>query len=284
MVEKKDRFSVIAHNEMFTQIPEYSDFHPNFYWDLRARGQGGPVVSCAEDNLLDYPGDPWSGYSVLIHEFAHSVHLNGLDTVDPGFDGRLQAAFEAAIEKGLWIGLYASSNRLEYFAEGVTAWFNAHWEYFDINTRTKLKAYDPELAKLVAEVFGDTNWRYTPPATRTHLLHLQGFNPQDSPTFEFPPELAECNQQLYEPDGDCGKWVNLSLYDPSSFSPLRSPRISEGTLMTYVILVNTSGSGITYYRIDENGTEIYEGRHAFGLRIIGTRGRSDLVTQRPTRK
>ena len=270
MVENKDRFSVIAHNEMFTQIPEYSDFHPNFYWDIRARGQQGPVVSCAEDNLLNYPGDPWGGYSVLIHEFAHSVHHNGLNTVDSGFDGRLQAAFEAAIEKGLWIGMYASSNRHEYFAEGATAWFNAHREHFDINTRTKLKEYDPELAKLVAEVFGDTDWRYTPPATRTHLPHLQGFNPQDSPTFEFPPELAACKKQLYEPDGDCGEWVNLALHDPSSFSPLRSPKISEGTLMTNVILVNTSGSGITYYWIDENGTEIYRGRHAFGLRLIRT--------------
>ena len=203
-------------------------------------------MSCAEENLLNYPGDRWSGYSFLVHEFAHSMHLHGMNTVDSGFDGRLQAAFEAAIEKGLWIGLYASSDRRNYFAEGATAWFNAHWEHFDINTRTKLKEYDPELAKLVAEVFGDTDWRYTPPATRTHLPHLQGFNPQDSPTFEYPPKLTACNQQLYDPvydpDGDCGEWVDLAQHDPSSFSPLRSPRVSEGTLRTYVILVNISGS------------------------------------------
>ena len=84
------------------------------------------------------------------------MHLNGLNTVDPGFDGRLQAAFEAAIEKGLWIGLYASSNRREYFAEGANVWFNAHYKDFHIKTRTKLREYDPELAKLLTEGL----WRY----------------------------------------------------------------------------------------------------------------------------
>ena len=41
MVGNKGRFSVIAYNEMFTQIPEYSNHHPNFYWDIRTRGHWG---------------------------------------------------------------------------------------------------------------------------------------------------------------------------------------------------------------------------------------------------
>ena len=174
MVQNKARFTVIAYNEMLTQIPEYSYLRPNFFWDLRARGLGGRVSSFGEENLLNYPGDPYEGANLLIHEFSHSVHLDGLNTVDPGFDDRLRKAFDAAIAKGLWKGTYASTNKQEYWAEGVQAWFNAQFEFLDINTRTKLKNYDPELAKLVAEVFGDTDWRYTPPATRTHLSHLQG--------------------------------------------------------------------------------------------------------------
>ena len=117
MVQNKARFTVIAYNEMLTQIPEYSDLRPDFYWDLRARGLGGGgrPSSFGEENLLNYPGDPYEGANLLIHEFAHSIHLDGLNTVDPDFDNRLQAAFEAAIARGLWEGTYASTNRQEYW-------------------------------------------------------------------------------------------------------------------------------------------------------------------------
>ena len=223
MVQNKASHSVMAYNEMTTQIPEHSHLRPDFYWDRRARGLGLLASSCGEENLLNYPGDPYDGYNVLIHEFSHSVHLDGLNTVDPGFDDRLRKAFDAAIAKGLWKGTYASTNRREYWAEAVQAWFNAQFEFLDINTRAELKEYDPELAKLLAEVFGDTDWQYTLPATRTHLPHLQGFDPQDSPKFEWPPELVACYEQLFEPDGDGGdKWVDLDRYDPSQLSSLRS--------------------------------------------------------------
>ena len=264
MVQNKASHSVMAYNEMTTQIPEHSDLRPDFYWDIRARGLGGPLESSSgEENLLNYPGDPYDGYHVMIHEFSHSVHLDGLNTVDPGFDDRLRKAFDAAIAKGLWKGTYASSNRREYWAEGAQAWFHAQFEHIDIDTRAELKEYDPELAKLLTEVFGDTDWRYTPPATRTHLPHLQGFDPQDSPTFEWPPELAACYQQLREPDGDGGdKWINLEPYDLSQLSRLRSPSYETGE--TEIIFVNESGATISYYWIDFNGTEIYFGYLAFG--------------------
>ena len=62
-------------------------------------------------------------HSVMIHEWAHAIHRFGLNTVDPTFDNRLQIAYDAAIEKGLWQGTYASSDRGEYWAEGTQAWF-----------------------------------------------------------------------------------------------------------------------------------------------------------------
>ncbi len=263
MVQNKASHSVMAYDEMITQIPEHSHLRPNFYWDRRSRGLGDPVSSCGAEDLLNYPGDPLEEYSVMIHEFAHNVHLEGLKTADPDFDNRLKTAFEAALAKGLWKGMYASSNRREYFAEGATAWFNAHWENFDINTRTKLKEYDPELAKLVAEVFGDTDWRYTPATARTHLPHLQGFNSQDSPTFEWPPELVACYQQLFEPDGDGGdKWIDLEPYDLSQLSRLRSPNYQTGE--TEIIFINKSGALITYYWIDFDGKERYFSHIPFG--------------------
>ena len=269
LVQNKASFVVIAYNEMLTQIPEYSDLRPGFFWDRRARGLGVRKSSFGEENLLNYSGDPYEGANLLIHEFSHSIHLVGLNTVDPGFDNRLRKAFETAIAKGLWKGTYASTNKLEYWAEGVQAWFNAQFEFLDINTRTKLKNYDPELAKLIAEVFGDTDWRYTRPAMRTHLPHLQGFNPQDSPTFEWPPELVACYQQLFEPDGDGGdKWMNLDPYNPSQLSRLRSP--SNKTGETEIIFVNASGAAIAYYWIDLDGTERYLSYLAFGEIVVNT--------------
>ena len=269
MVQNKASLSVMAYNEMTTQIPEHSHLRPDFYWDRRARGLGTLESSCGEENVLNYPGDPYDGYNVLIHEFSHSVHLDGLNTVDPGFDDRLRKAFDAAIAKGLWKGTYASSNKQEYWAEGVQAWFHAQFEFIDIDTRAELKDYDPELAKLIAEVFGDTDWRYTPAITRTHLPHLQGFDPQDSPTFEWPPELVACYQQLFEPDGDGGdKWVNLDPYNPSQLSRLRSP--SNKTGETEIIFVNESGAAIAYYWIDPDGTERYISYLAFGAIAINT--------------
>ena len=85
MVQNKTSHSVIAYNEMITQIPEHSHLRPDFYWDRRSRGLGDPVSSCGEENLLNYPGDPLEGYNMMIHEFAHNVHLEGLKTADPRF-------------------------------------------------------------------------------------------------------------------------------------------------------------------------------------------------------
>ena len=143
LVETKARFIVIGHTEMTTDIPEYSHLRPKFFHNRRGRAFGGWACSANEENVLEYPGHGWSGYSVLIHEFAHTIHLVGLDTVDPTFDSRLKNAYHTAIEKGLWLGTYASTNRREYWAEGTIAWFNVREFYDDsgltVNTRAALE-------------------------------------------------------------------------------------------------------------------------------------------------
>ena len=200
------RFAVMAHNELTTQIPEHSDLQPDYYWNRRARGLGStparPAVSCGEENLLNYAGDPYSTENILVHEFAHAIHQMGLNTVDPSFDDRLKALFDAAVEKGLWKDTYAITNRAEYWAEGTQSWFDTNRANDDqhnhVDTRDKLKAYDPALAALLTEVYGDMDWRYTQAITRTHLVHLHGFNPKVSPKFEWPAELME----LRNPDND----------------------------------------------------------------------------------
>lgn len=214
MIQSRARLCVLAHNEFTTDQPEFvrlgerpmrqfPGISGKDYWDARARGMGGstrdPICSCAEENLLGYPGDPYAAECILIHELAHNIHLRGLVNVDPTFDQRLKATYEAAMAAGLWKGKYASVNHHEYFAEGVQSWFDNNREndhdHNHVNTREELMDYDPRLAELCREVFGDTELRYTKPATRL-TGHLQGYDPAKAPTFEWPLRLNEAKAQI----------------------------------------------------------------------------------------
>ena len=260
LVQRRVRFTVIAYTEMTTDIPEYNDRRPAFYWDRRQRGLGGsglsghPAVSCAEENLLDYPGDTTASGYQLIHEFSHAVHKMGLNVVDPAFDNRLGIAYEVAIERGLWQSTYSALDKGEYWAQG--AWYFFNRETTIPGTGTELKNYDPDLNTLLTEIYGDSGWRYTPPATRTHLPHLQGFNPQDSPTFEWPEDLEKSYAQLKDPDIDGNdEWVNLNLYDPSLLSQLHAPRTRRNR--TEVLFINLTGIDILVYLVRPDRTETF---------------------------
>ena len=191
----------------------------------------------------------------------------GLNTVDSSFDGRLKTTFDAAVRKGLWRGTYAMTNKEEYWAEGTQSWFDTNRANDDIHnhvdTRDKLKAYDPALAALLTEIFGDTNWRYTQAITRTHLLHLQGFNPEVSPKFEWPPdlvELTELHQQLADPNSDGGgKWIDLDEQDLRALPDLKS---QGDDIETIIIFVNSMEAEIIYHWVDYEGNEKFYGKIA----------------------
>ena len=199
LVKNKVRFAIMAASEMTTAIPEHSDLKPAKYWDRRARGLGAtrrrPAVSCGEENLLRFDGDPYRHENILIHELAHAIHQMALNDLDKTFDKRLDASFQAAREAGLWKGKYAGSNRNEYWAEGVQSWFDTNrppdHDHNDVDTRDELKDYDPGLAALVGEVFGDRPWRYVIPTKRTAegRRHLANYDPTQMPRFRWPKGL-----------------------------------------------------------------------------------------------
>ncbi|MBU6238683.1 MAG: hypothetical protein KGQ51_12730 [Planctomycetes bacterium] len=216
MIQSGSRLCVIAWNEFTTDLPEFSwlgndpvaelpSVNPKDYWDARARGLGGsesdPLCSCGEENLLAYPGDPYSSECILIHEFAHNIHLRGLVNIDPTFDGRLKTAYQQAMKAGLWKGKYASVNHHEYFAEGVQSWFNNNREndhdHNHVNTREELEQYDPLLAAICKEVFGETHIVYTKPPTRLQG-HLQDYDPREAPEFRWPKRLEQAHERILE--------------------------------------------------------------------------------------
>lgn len=208
LVESKTRFAVMACGELTTDVPEHSDLRPKDYWDRRARGLGAtdarPAVSCGEENLLCLPGDPYSTENILIHEFAHAIHQMGLNKIDGEFDRRLRAAYEQAMEQGLWRGTYAATNRNEYWAEGAQSWFDCNrppdHDHNEVDTREELKQYDPRLATLAAEVFGDGEWRYVRPSQREPLqrAHLTGFDPAAAGRFAWPKHLERLGDEIRE--------------------------------------------------------------------------------------
>jgi hypothetical protein len=203
MIESGSRLVVMAHDEYTTDVPEHAQLKPKEFWDARARGLGGsetdPVCSCAEENLLAYQGDPYSTENILIHEFAHNIHLRGVLRVDPSFDERLKQAYKSAMEAGLWKNKYAATNSREYWAEGVQSWFNNNREpdhdHNHVNTREELREYDPALAALCEEVFGETELVYTKPATRLKD-HLAGYDPSAAPSFQWPERLAKSRDEI----------------------------------------------------------------------------------------
>ncbi len=205
MIKSGSRLVVMAWNEFTTDIPEYKDFKPKDFWDRRARGLGGsetdPVCSCAEENMLAYKGDPYSTENILIHEFAHNIHLRGMVNVDKTFDKRVMAAYDSAMKAELWKGKYAATNHHEYFAEGVQSWFDNNREpdkdHNHVNTRGELLEYDPGLAALCKEVFGETELKYTKPGTRLKD-HLSGYDPSKSPTFVWPKHLIKVKMSKSE--------------------------------------------------------------------------------------
>jgi hypothetical protein len=184
LIAKHWRIGVMAETEMTTDIPEHRDRkkpsldsrvltigeRENYektigrmtdkeYWDRRARGLGGNPTTCAEENLLGYPGTRYYGENILVHEFGHAIMGGGIRTVDPELFAAIEASYKAAMAKGQYKGHYAATNPNEYWAEGVQWWFRSNYEWFDGTTRLQtpddLKAYDPTLYELLGRVFAD---------------------------------------------------------------------------------------------------------------------------------
>ena len=192
------RLTVMATSERTCDVPEHSDLKPAAFWNRRARGLGAtmerPSVSCAEENVLCLKSDPYSTENILVHEFAHAIEGVGLKATNPEFAGKLQKAYDDAIAAGKWKGKYAGSNVYEYWGEAVQSWFGTNRENDNehnyVNTRAELIEYDPEVAKLCAEVFGKNDWQYVradDPA-RKNEPHLKNLDRSTLPVFEWSEE------------------------------------------------------------------------------------------------
>ena len=258
LVRNKVRCSVMAHDEFTTDVPEHSTLEPARFWNKRARGLGAtkqiPCVSCAEENLLHFEGDPYSKEIILIHEFAHAVDLLALRDMDRTFERDLQAAYDAAMAAGLWKDLYAAQNKEEYWAIGVQAWFHAGREggriHNHVNTRPELRAYDPRLAALIERGFGKNAWIYKRPEQREAAPHLRGFDRAKAPTFQWPPALLEWYRK-YEAD----KQTGIGRIDLPPKTARTAPKTSPTSLHeTRILFMNRTSKRLRIQWLDHEGT------------------------------
>jgi len=169
----KTRLAIIGKDELTTDIPEFHDLYeafPETDWNVRARGLSAtrkrPVTSVGEENILCL-SKRHAKTDIFIHEFAHTIHLLGLNKADLTFEPRLIETYNRAIQRGLWKDTYAGSNFKEYWAEGVQSWFDLRGEnqkgvHNHVNTRGELKRYDRALYDLIAEYMPDSHFAACP--------------------------------------------------------------------------------------------------------------------------
>jgi len=175
LVNARVRVAIIGKDEQTTDLPEYARLRNKAdYWNKRARGFGATPTALAssvgEGNVLGLKSDRYRGESILVHEFAHTLHTMGLNKVDPKFEPRLKETFAKANKKQLWARTYAATDYLEYWAEGVQSYFDANMPvekpngvHNGIATRDALKEYDGDLFELIDTALKSPKWKWTPP-------------------------------------------------------------------------------------------------------------------------
>ncbi|MYH96455.1 MAG: hypothetical protein F4129_08100 [Acidimicrobiia bacterium] len=165
--------TLIAEGSVITDIPEFSNLYEEFPgtdWDVAILGGGLgptthiPVMAAVVENVLCLESDQISPFEdVMVHEIGHAVLTMAIDAQmgDTDFRPRLKAAYQSALDAGLWKHTYAATNVDEYWAEGTQSWFDLNGPPYrtqnNINTRAELLEYDPALAALLDEVYGDAS-------------------------------------------------------------------------------------------------------------------------------
>ncbi len=156
LIRKTWKLAIMAETEVTYDIPEHRKFRPlpaidderltpqqreNYYkpggvgtmtgeeyWNQRGRGFGGEpngenTTSCAEENLLGYPGTRYFGQSICVHEFSHGIMRGAIYTVDPEYRKAVEDAYASAKAKNLVTAQgYPGNNFNEYWATGIEAY------------------------------------------------------------------------------------------------------------------------------------------------------------------
>jgi len=185
------RLVVLGKNEKLSDLPEFKETRNKIGFEEIRFLDYTPNVKLLvvpEENVLRTADDGFAGKSMVVSVFAKGLYqvtalrptqaIKGqkqqyelrVKRMDTEFDKRLKTTFDEAMKKGLWKGTPTARTRVEYWATGVEAYFDATGAGFPphnhprpITTREALKAYDPALYALVDETMTYTehvDWRF----------------------------------------------------------------------------------------------------------------------------
>lgn len=195
LIADRARLVVLGPGEKLSDLPEYKKLrgeHPDHTARLLDYSPEMKLMAVGQENVLsDLGSDPYATGCQVIRVFAKAIYrVTGTRPVDPNwekrkdvqqyelrvqrmdvrFDKRLATLHAAAMKRGQWKGTAAVHGRVDYWAEGVTAYFDATGQGTPpndaarpITTRESLKRYDPGLFELVDETMGyrgKVDWRY----------------------------------------------------------------------------------------------------------------------------
>ena len=118
------------------------------YWNVRARGMGGTLTTCAEENVLGIYGTRYWGTNICVHEFSHAIMGAGIGNADPKWFQEIVDAYKHAKATCLCTADgYAGNTFNEYWAGGVE-WYVGNGG----RDRAALKATDPALYDVVSRL------------------------------------------------------------------------------------------------------------------------------------
>jgi len=161
------------------------------------RVQGDTPVSLVDALVEAFPEESPALFNACL--VAGDITVNGKPA---GADVKVTGEDKVAIHFGGPKRCYASSNRSEYWAEGLQCWYNTNrtmdHDHNHITTRAQLKAYDKPLAALCGEVLGDGEWRFVSPRKRAGKDHLAGYDPAKAPVCVDAPHIKTAANDYYD--------------------------------------------------------------------------------------
>lgn len=164
---------IVPRDRRMTDVAEFADLEGKPTVDGRAfddvRGSGGMsagglwAIAVPEENLVEAgtsgpliadgtaPNPYADGYSVGLHELAHTVEAKGLTSDEKR---RVIALYEARkLAGGPWTEAYGASNEREYFAQSTNCYFGQNAGVGQ-NGAAWLQANDPAMYAFLQAVYG----------------------------------------------------------------------------------------------------------------------------------
>jgi hypothetical protein len=124
------------------------------YWNPRARGMGGTLTTCAEENVLGEYRTKYWGTNICVHEFSHGIMGAGIGNVDPAWFQAIVDSYKHAKAACLHTADGYSGNTFnEYWAGGVE-WYVGNGG----KERAGLKAEDPRLYELITRLIPEDKY------------------------------------------------------------------------------------------------------------------------------